>query len=126
VIGAANGKFLGVIAAAGLVAALCSAGCAVEAEYPVAGYGDYPSDAYIATTEPVYFEGRPAYWYGGHWYYRDGGRWRYYAREPHGLYERRARGPVVVRHTYEAPRVRQAGHPVGHTVVRPSHPPERR
>jgi hypothetical protein len=54
------------------------------------GYdGDYPPDAYIATTEPFYFDGRATYWYGGHWYYRDGGGWRHYDREPPALYQRR-------------------------------------
>jgi hypothetical protein len=41
-----------------------------------------PSDAYIATTAPVYYGGRASYWYGNHWYYRDGGAWRYYHQEP--------------------------------------------
>lgn len=55
---------------------------------PVIGYDDYPSDAYIATTAPVYFEGRPMYWYGNRWSYREGGRWNHYDREPAGLYQR--------------------------------------
>ena len=50
---------------------------------------DYPPAAYIATTAPAYFEGRPVYWYGGYWYYRDGRAWRHYAAEPHYLYEYR-------------------------------------
>ncbi|HVR60272.1 MAG TPA: hypothetical protein VMU50_00160 [Polyangia bacterium] len=73
-------------------------GCAVG--YP-AGYGgdyyDYPPDAYIATTEPIYFEGRATYFYGGRWYYRDGGRWSHYDREPPGLYQRRMQAPPVRR-----------------------------
>ena len=50
---------------------------------------DYPPSAYIATTEPAYFEGRPVYWYGGYWYYRDGRAGRHYAAEPHYLYQYR-------------------------------------
>jgi hypothetical protein len=69
-----------------------SAGCAVY------GYdGDYPPDAYIATTSPVYFEGRPTYYYGGRWYYRDGHRWAHYNREPPGLYQRRLQAPPARR-----------------------------
>jgi hypothetical protein len=40
-----------------------------------------PAD-FIATAEPVYFEGRPAYWWGGRWYFRDGPGWHYYHDEP--------------------------------------------
>jgi hypothetical protein len=57
---------------------MCIAGCGgveVTGEYPAGYYDDYPPDAYIATTEPVYFEGHAAYWYGGRWFYRDGARW---------------------------------------------------
>ena len=50
---------------------------------------DYPPEAYIATYEPVYYEGRPVYYYGGYWYYREGRAWRHYAAEPHYLHEYR-------------------------------------
>ena len=88
----------------GMSAALLgTAGCGLEvgAVYPEMGYSDYPSDAYVATTEPVYFDGRATYWYGGRWNYRDGGRWNHYDREPAGLHQRRMQGPPV-RRTYEA------------------------
>lgn len=49
-----------------------------------------PSAAYIATSQPEYFEGRPVYWYNNNWYYRDHGRWSYYRREPVYLRDRRA------------------------------------
>jgi hypothetical protein len=49
-----------------------------------------PPAAYIATSQPEYFEGRPVYWYNNSWYYRDHGRWQYYRREPVFLHERRA------------------------------------
>ena len=72
---------------------------------PVVGYDDYPPDGYIATTAPVYFEGRPMYWYGNRWSYREGGRWYHYDREPPMLYQRRMQGPPV-RRIYEPPRAR--------------------
>ena len=62
------------------------------------GYdGDYPPDAYIGTTEPIYFDGRANYWYGGRWNYREGGRWNRYDREPAALYQRRMQGPPARR-----------------------------
>jgi len=100
----------------GAAVATIAAGCGVAVG---AGYGydgDYPPDAYIATTEPFYFDGRPTYWYGGQWYYRDGGRWTHYNREPPGLYQRRMQG-APVRRNYEgggwrgAPPAAAAGRP---------------
>ena len=83
---------------------VATAGCAWEvgAGYPSVYYEEYPPDAYIVTTEPVYFDGHATYWYGAHWYYRDGGRWRYYEREPSGLHERRLQ-VLPTRRVYEAP-----------------------
>jgi hypothetical protein len=79
-----------------------TAACAVGVDSGYSGYdGDYPPDAYIATTEPVYFEGRATYWYGGRWYYRDGGRWSHYDREPAGLYQRRVQA-APMRRNYES------------------------
>jgi hypothetical protein len=76
--------------------------CAVEAGPAYPGYdGDYPPDSFIATSEPVYFEGHAAYWYGGRWFYRDGGRWNHYDREPAGLAQRRAQG-APGRYSYQA------------------------
>lgn len=49
-----------------------------------------PPAAYIATSQPEYFEGRPVYWYNNSWYFRDHGRWSYYRREPVYLRDRRA------------------------------------
>lgn len=49
-----------------------------------------PPAAYIATSQPEYFEGRPVYYYNNSWYYRDHGRWSYYRREPVYLRDRRA------------------------------------
>jgi len=91
----------------------CISGCGgveVTGEYPVGYYDGYPPDAYIATTDPIYFEGHAAYWYGGFWYYRDGGgRWGHYDHEPAGLYARRMQGGVG-RHNYEPSRGRATGH----------------
>jgi hypothetical protein len=84
------------LATASLVAVL-GAGSAAPAQE-----GEYvpPPPEVVATSEPVYYEGRPAYWFGGRWHYRDGrGRWAYYREEPAFLRERREhRGPF--RHYY--------------------------
>jgi hypothetical protein len=79
---------------------------------------EYPPDAFVATTEPVYFEGHAAYWYGGFWYYRDGNRWSHYDREPPELYQRRVRTPPA-RHNYEP----SAGHATGRAAARPAGKP---
>jgi hypothetical protein len=51
----------------------------------------YPPPEYIATAEPVYYEGRPAYWWNNRWYYRNGPGWYYYHNEPAYLYGWRGR-----------------------------------
>ncbi len=108
-------KFAAVAFLAALVAgpSACDAGVGVSA-YPAGYYGDYPPDGYVATTEPVYFEGRASYWYGNRWYYRDGGRWGHYDREPAGLYQRRSQG-AFVRRSYEPARGRAVGHVAAHS-----------
>jgi len=63
-----------------------------------------PPAAYIATTQPEYFEGRPVYWYNNNWYYRDRGRWSYYRREPVYLHERRAHWAPERRAVYRGER----------------------
>jgi hypothetical protein len=85
----------------GATLAIQAGACALEAG---SGYGyddGYPPDAYIATTEPVYYEGRPTYYYGGRWYFRDGGHWAHYNREPTFLSQRRVQAPPA-RRNYEA------------------------
>ncbi|HVZ70894.1 MAG TPA: hypothetical protein VHJ20_00850 [Polyangia bacterium] len=100
---------LGVLAALGGALSMpVACGVAIGPAYDE----DYPPDAYIATTEPYYYDGRPTYWYGGHWYYRDGGHWAHYDREPAGLYQRRIAGPPVRQH-YESWRGRPAPAPAG-------------
>jgi hypothetical protein len=95
---------------------LCSAvmlpACELD-PYPPAygGYGetdDYPPADYIATTAPVYYEGRPAYHYHDHWYYRDRARggWASYHREPREL-ERRRVVEAPRAHGYAAPPARR-------------------
>ena len=50
--------------------------------------------AIVATTPPVYYEGRPAYWYNNRWYYRDAHRrWDYYRNEPPYLRTHRTQYP---------------------------------
>ncbi|HEX3775144.1 MAG TPA: hypothetical protein VHV51_11810 [Polyangiaceae bacterium] len=92
--------FACLLGALALASSACSVG--VDAGYPAGDYDDYPSDAYIATTEPVYFNGRATYWYNNHWYYRDGNRWSHYDQEPPALASRRAASPPA-RRTYERP-----------------------
>jgi hypothetical protein len=69
--------------------ALVFATSAADAQITVR-VGIAPPAAYIATTQPEYFEGRPVYWYNNNWYYRDHGRWSYYRSEPGYLRDRRA------------------------------------
>jgi hypothetical protein len=85
------------------VTVTATAGCGVEVGSGYATDGDYPPDAYIATAEPYYFDGRPSYWYGGHWYYRDRGHWSHYDREPSALYQRRMQA-APARRNYEVGR----------------------
>jgi hypothetical protein len=97
-------------AAALAAAAMATVACGMEvgAGYPAgAYYDDYPPDAYIATTEPVYYNGYASYWYGGRWYYRNGGRWNHYDREPAALGQRRMQA-APGRRNYEPSR---AGRP---------------
>jgi hypothetical protein len=86
-----------------VAAAVATGGCGVEMEasYPGIAVDTYPPDGYIATTEPVYYEGRATYWYGGNWYYRDGNRWNHYDREPPALQQRRTQA-APMRRSYSA------------------------
>lgn len=79
-----------------LGAAAASTGCSTEV---VAEPAFYPPPSFVATTAPVYFEGRPAYWYNGRWYFRSAGGWAYYRSEPDYLFRQRTiYGPPV--HAY--------------------------
>ena len=73
---------------------LGTTGCAAEV------YGDaayYPNDSFVATADPVYFDGQANYYYGDRWYYRNGGRWSSYRSEPSYLRTYRGSHPAVVR-----------------------------
>ncbi len=101
-------RFVGVLAAALVCAAAAvTSGCEVSA-YPdnYYGDGDYPPADFVATTEPVYFEGHAAYWYHNGWYYRDGGRWGHYDHEPAGLAARRGQFGAGARRNYGRPSMR--------------------
>jgi len=67
----------------------------------------YPDDAYIASAEPVYYNGAAHYWYCDRWYYRNGGQWAWYHDgEPRWLHDYRYRAwPGGVYH----PRYHYAG-----------------
>jgi hypothetical protein len=84
---------MGVLVAVGLVSGSSSAQVVV-----------YPPAEYVATAEPVYYEGHAAYWYGDRWYYRDAHGWQYYHGEPGYLRDWRARGPVYRRYYEHARR----------------------
>jgi hypothetical protein len=77
--------FLKTVSAVGALGAVCLASGHASAQYV------YPPAEYIATTEPVYYEGRAAYWYGDRWYYRTGNGWDYYRGEPGYLRDYRGR-----------------------------------
>src|SRR5271156_4665548 len=86
---------------AALLMLAASSACDMYAEGVPAGdpsdsaYGgdddDYPSDAYVGSLEPEYYDGHAVYWYHGGWRYRDGGRWSTYRTEPAQLRQARAR-----------------------------------
>lgn len=59
-----------------------------------------PPNDFIATTQPVYFEGHAAYWFRDRWMFRDGGAWRSYREEPAFLRERRGPRYEPVRQFY--------------------------
>jgi len=65
---------------------VAATGCSAEV---MAEPADYPPPGFVATTNPVYYDGRPAYYYNSRWYFRNGGGWGYYRSEPGYLYNRR-------------------------------------
>jgi hypothetical protein len=69
-----------------LAAVIPLAGLTVNVPSAEAQVVVYPSDAYVASYRPVYYNGYAHYWYNNHWYYRDHGYWRGYATEPRYLY----------------------------------------
>jgi len=79
--------------------AVATAGCADEV---VVGPADYPPAAFLATAQPVYYEGRPAYFYGNRWYYRNGASWGAYRSEPEFLSQRRPGVGVGYRYNVHA------------------------
>jgi hypothetical protein len=83
----------GLLIAGAIAACLASTPAQAEVRIEIS-----PPSWYIATSRPVYYEGRPAYWYDNHWYYREGRSWRTYNDEPRYLREHRGRAPE--RHYY--------------------------
>jgi hypothetical protein len=59
-----------------------------------------PPDAYIATVQPEYYNGRPAYLYNGNWYFRDAHGWNYFHTEPAYLRDRRSHQNEHARYHY--------------------------
>ena len=97
-----------------LTSIVATAGCGMEmgASFPGVAVDSYPPDGYIATTEPVYYEGHATYLYGGSWYYRDGNRWNHYDREPPALQQRRTQA-APVRRSYTPSGTRQVANAGG-------------
>ncbi len=54
---------------------------------------EFPSADYLATVDPVYYEGHAAYWWNNQWRWRDGQGWHFYAQEPGYLYNQRSHAP---------------------------------
>jgi hypothetical protein len=93
------------LAAIGLVTALGLASRVASAQV------GYPPAEFIATTEPVYYQGHAAYWYGNQWYYHDEhGGWAHYDHEPRELADHRAHAPPATHFYGHA----AASHPAGH------------
>ena len=81
-----------IASAIGVLAAVFLTGVPADAQWAP------PPPEYVATTEPVYYEGHAAYWYGNHWNWRDAhGGWNHYDREPPALAERRMHAAPVRR-----------------------------
>jgi hypothetical protein len=79
---------LAFLATLGVSAGLCLTAAPASAQ----GIVVYPDAGYIATAEPVYYNGVPHYWYRDRWYYRDGRRWSWYRNgEPGYLHDYRYR-----------------------------------
>lgn len=102
-----------ILRAAVLCAAAASTSACEVAAYPDGGYveADYPPPDFVATVQPVYYEGHAAYWYNGRWFYRDGGHWAHYDREPAALAPRRAQFNAGARVNYARPSARSVGRP---------------
>ena len=83
-----------IVSATGALAAVSLVGVSAAAQWAP------PPPEWIATTEPVYFEGHAAYWYENHWVWRDEhGAWARYDHEPPFLANRRAHF-ALVRHSW--------------------------
>jgi hypothetical protein len=48
-----------------------------------------PPSFYVASYEPMYYNGFAHYWWRDHWYYRDHGAWRWWEHEPGFLHDHR-------------------------------------
>jgi hypothetical protein len=85
-------KGFAVVPAVGALALVSLIGSTAEAQWAP------PPPEFIATAEPIYYEGHAAYWYGNHWSYRDEhGGWGHYDHEPPFLADRRAHWTPVRR-----------------------------
>ena len=60
-----------------------------------------PPPVFVATVQPVYYEGHASYWYGNRWHWRDHHGWHVYEREPVYLRDHRAHEHWAPRPHYE-------------------------
>jgi hypothetical protein len=85
---AKQSKVFAIVPAAGALAVVLLVGSPARAQRAP------PPPEYVATSEPVYYEGHAAYWYNNHWCWRDEhGAWNHYEQEPPFLADRRAHFP---------------------------------
>jgi hypothetical protein len=82
-------SFSKVFASLSVVAGICLVAPRVASAQEVV---IYPDNAYVATAEPVYYNGFAHYWYRDRWYYRNGRSWAWYrGGEPGYLHDYRFR-----------------------------------
>ena len=80
-------KTITILSAVGALAAVSLVGSVATAQWAP------PPPEYVASTEPIYYEGHAAYWYHGYWGWRDAhGAWNHYDHEPAFLAQRRGGG----------------------------------
>jgi hypothetical protein len=92
-------KGLVILSALGALAAVSAIGGSAAAQWVP------PPPEYIASTEPVYYEGHAAYWYNNAWYWHDEhGAWNHYDHEPQFLADHRAHFQPVRRSWYHGGR----------------------
>jgi len=86
-----------------LAAALGTAACYAEAEYPVGVTWTTGAPVYVESYPRVWYDGGWAYWSGDRWYWNRGGRWGTFYSEPPQLYRYRTYSAPPAFRTYRPP-----------------------